>query len=657
MAVQSLAHTLMSSCRSIFGSLQQRPHDASDHRNAGFPQPNPALMQQLQAFTTRFTEHSAQADVKFDALAKSLRSLYQAAHTLADLVSEQLGRVRAALQATPISGPDGLATVPLQDLRDGLAETATELKALRAVGDELCRVCSRVRSIEKLGLAIRTSVFSFAVESARTEECLESFGSFADDLRALGDRISDIAESIDQQANGTRLALAQELEILDGGHGQLCRLAQQLDTTASTTATAAQQMLDQVLQGLQQAEEHTRTITHQASEAVFYLQFGDIIRQKSEHISAALHEIGAKLQPTPPASEVSTQARDTDRVLAVQVGHLELIQTEVTAAQHNLAASFQNLARAGEQLHAALNHWEVPSASQHTEADSLAAFKADVLRMEGLHHQGLQLRHGTQRSKQNAVNASNCLAGHVVQVKTLNADIHLHALNAIVRTSALGPQGATLSVLSTYVDSLYRESRDVAADLVTMFESVLQQTRAQNTEATVTAPAIQDVQLHAGINRIESACNNCRTALASATTLVTQQHESLGNSQALLSFLGEHAAAIAGQIQELKEIRAGLAPRLGDETVALPAPTELRDRYTMQSERDIHDSLMKRTTVTNTATLVSGERPERFAPAPPQDATPGAFPEVPTTRTGPSTTTLLVPTAAAAELNDNVELF
>jgi len=514
-----------------------------------------------------------------------------------------------------------------------------------------------VRSIEKLGLAIRTSVFSFAVESARTEECLESFGSFADDLRALGDRISDIAESIDQQANGTRLALAQELEILDGGHGQLCRLAQQLDTTASTTATAAQQMLDQVLQELQQAEAHMRTITHQASEAVFYLQFGDIIRQKSEHISAALHEIGAKLRPTPQTNEASTRAGDADRVLAVQVGQLELIQTEVTAAQHNLAASFQNLASAGEQLHAALNHWEVPSASKHTEADSLAAFKADVLRMEELHHQGLQLRQGTQRSKQNAVNASNCLAGHVVKVKTLNADIHLHALNAIVRTSALGPQGATLSVLSTYVDSLYRESRDVAADLVTMFESVLQQTRAQNTEATMTAPAIQDLQLHAGINRIESACNNCRTALASANTLVTQQHESLRNSQALLSFLGEHAAAIAGQIEELKEIRAGLAPRLGDETAVLPVPTELRDRYTMQSERDIHDSLVKLTAVTATATTLSGDNLELFAPAPPATTSPGAPPEPQTIIAGHSTTIVLATSAAVPELGDNIELF
>lgn len=657
MAVQGLVHTLVSSCRRIVESLQPRSQDTSGHRKESFPQSYPDLRQQLQTFTTRFTEHSVQADVEFDALAKSLRSLYQAAHTLAGLVSEQLGRVRAALQATPISGPDGLATVPLQDLRDSLAETATELKALRAVGDELCRVCSRVRSIEKLGLAIRTSVFSFAIESARTEECLASFGSFAADLRALGDRISVIAESIDLQANGTRHALAQELEILDGGHGQLHRLAQELDITARATASAAQQMLDQVLQGLQQAEQHMQTITQQASEAVFYLQFGDIIRQKSEHISAALRAIDANLQPTINATEVSKWTSAADRVLAVQVGQLELIQTEVIAAQHKLAAAFQNLASAGEQLHEALNQWEVQSSNQSTEADSLAAFKAEVLRMEELHHQGLQLRHGTQRSKQNAVNASNCLAGHVVKVKTLNADIHLHALNAIVRTSALGPQGATLSVLSTYVDSLYRESRDVAADLVTMFESVLQQTRAQNTEATVTAPEIQDVQLHAGINRIESACNNCRTALTSANTLVSQQHESLRNSQALLSFLGQYAAAIAGQIQELKEIRADLAPRLGDENVALPAPTELRDRYTMQSERDIHDSLVKLTAVTSTATTLSGDNLELFAPAPPPATSPGAPPESQTIIAGHSTTIVLAASAAAPELGDNIELF
>lgn len=655
MAVQSPAHTLVSSCRDIVGSLHRRPHDSQGRPNERLPQLDPAFTQQLQGFIARFTERSAHADVRFDALAKSLRSLYQAAHTLAGLVSEQLGRVRAALQATPISGPDGLATVPLQDLRDGLAETATELKALRTVGEELCRVCSRVRNIEKLGLAIRTSVSSFAIESARTAECQESCGSFAAELRALGDRISVIAESIDLQANGTRHALARELEVLDAGHGQLSRLAQQLETTATATASAAQHMLEQVLLGLQQAEQHMLTITQQASEAVFYLQYGDIIRQKSEHISAALRTIDANRQPATDASEVSRWAKATDHVLAVQGGQLELIQTEVAATQQKLAASFQDLARAGEQLHEALNHWEARSSRHHKEADSLAAFKADVRRMEELHHQGLQLRQGTQRSKQNAINASNCLAGYVDKVKLLNADIHLHALNAIVRTSALGPQGATLSVLSMYVDSLYRESRDVVTDLVTMFESVLQQTRTHSTEAIVPAAAIQDRQLQAGVDRMESACNDCRVALASANTLVTQQHESLQSSRALLSFLGEHAAVIAGQIQELKELRAALAPLLADAPAVLSVENELHERYTMQSERNVHDNLVKLTAVTTTTPLGSGENIELFAPATPQGAVPASA-SAPT-RMSLSAATTLAPTATGPELSDNVELF
>ena len=615
------------------------------------------LPRRLHAFNGSFTGHHQRTDVEFNALAKSLRKLYEISQALAGLVSERLGVVQTALNESRIARPEGVAAAALQDLRHGLGEADGELTLLQSVGGELWRLRSQVERIEQIGMSIRTSVFGFAVESARTDQCRQTFGSFADELRSLGNRITGLAGAIASDAGAAHGLLEKEWKSLTESHAQLCQLAAQLETNANATAAAAQGMLDQVLRGLQKSEEKMRQITQHAGEALFYLQFGDIVRQKTEHIAAALGETVNALQLAASRPEFCTRASVADQVLAIQIGQLELIRAEVGTAQGKLAESFSALGEATGQMCDILGRWLPSSDNRGNQPDTLAAFKAALLRLEESHRLGQELRLGARRSLQNLTGVSQRLAGHIGDLKVLNFDIHLQALNAIVRTAALGAEGTTLSVLSMHVDLLCCESKGVVADLVAILESVIQQTGSKAGRQEPAGEPAQNTRPAADMGNIESAFNECGTTFASASNLVAEQQSAINGSQALLNFLANLDSAITDQIAELTACRTMLAPCKSAATSAA-APTEtLNQLYTMQSERDIHENLRKN--ASPGANLVAAENEVELFESPPTQCQTSPPPplESPNGNAASPVAAIISAPAKGSELGDNVDLF
>lgn len=642
----NLTHTLARRCHHSAHAVTGRVHHLPA-RFIGFHARSTRgeISRRLRDFNHHFAAHCQRTDAEFSTLAKSLRELYAIARSLSDLVIERLGSVRNALHESRIAGPDGLAGAALQDVRRGLADAAAELTLLETIGGELQALHSDIGSVERVGLSVRTAVFGFAVESARTDEC-QHFASFAADLRGLGDRIMVVAGAIDSHIGATRAAQQKEWRDLSTSYSHLCDLAEQLKTAASATADEAQRMLDRVLHGLEQAGECMRQITHRTEEAVFYLQFGDIVRQKTEHIADALDEIADALDGPASQSEFCARATVADRVIAIQIGQLELVRSEVESVQRKLLESFRALAEETSQMRGTLHQWHTLPNGPQNKSDSLTAFTSALRRMEKLHRQGHELRIQARRSTRNAIKASHGLAGHVNSVKQLNFDLHLQALNAIIKAAALGGQGATLSVLSMHVDSLYCDSQSVVARIIAILESVLGRASANAEDRDLVEATVRSERLHGGMRNIEFASKECCTTFTSANKLIEQQQNALEATHVLLGSLAEQDSAIQKQILELTAFRKMLSPWMKEQGASAARIEISNDRYTMQSERDIH---LQATQAIN-AMAVSAVNQELFSSA--------ALPQT-QKENSEHPNTLVVPSAAgpASGMGDNVELF
>jgi hypothetical protein len=638
----------------IAKTIRPGPDRDSGHKSVGGRQ---ALSHQLEEFTATFSACHGKTEADFVESSRALRALYSTAETLARLVSERLEAMRAALGDSRIGGPDGIAAGALRDLQNSFAEASQELLLLHSVTDQLRQFRTQVEDIDRVGKSARLSVFLFAVESARTADCQELFGAFVSELRTLGDRITEAAQAIDQSARQAQQAQEAECEGMSASHGKLSELAKKIEATATATAAAAQTLLDESLVALKQAQAHMQRITKEAGEAVFYLQFGDIVRQKTEHIAAALQDAAAQLAGANSETEFQARAGLVDHTLAIQVGQLELIRSEVEAARRKLGTAFENLGSAAGALNEVLQHWRQDSDGQKSTSGAVTAFKADLGLMENLQRDGAELRRAVRRAAQSVSAASSQLAVHVGQVKAINMDVHLQALNAIVKAAALGEHGVTLSVLSMYVDWLYRESDAAVAEVINTLEAILKAAdRNSGTESLAEGQSGQPT-LQSGMEKILGPYEDCRKTSGLADELVAKQQAALSDGRASLDFLDRHLPAIESQIQALASFRQSLAPWLKNSPAPAGGSVEaLQQRYTMQSEHDIHAKLQS-----GAAAPLAVPTPEVEADnlvmfdALPATGTDSPAPALATEAAGNSTAPTEAPTAPAP--SDNVEFF
>ena len=367
------------------------------------------VIRHLHEFTERFTESYAGTDREFVEMGRALRELYRIGQTLARLVNDRLAAMRDALTESHISGVDGIAARALCDLRAGLKEASEQLHSLRSVATDLRRLRVQVERLQRVGMFVRVAGLGFAVESARTAGCQEIFGSFVTELRALAEKIATVAQTIAARLLHAQQAQEGECKAMSADHAELSKLAEELATTAGATAAGAQALFDHALKSLSRADDHTRQMIHHSGEAVFYLQFGDIVRQKTEHIAAALEEGVARLAETVSEREFCLQADAMDRILAIQAGQLELIRSEVKAAQMKLGKSFQCLGGETCGLKDVLHRWQGRSALDPDAEDALDIFRADLQRLESLKRRGQELQRSALRTAQSAAEASGRL--------------------------------------------------------------------------------------------------------------------------------------------------------------------------------------------------------------------------------------------------------
>jgi len=143
-----------------------------------------------------------------------------------------------------------------------------------------------------------------------------------------------------------------------------------------------------------------------------------------------------------------------------------------------------------------------------------------------------------------------------------------------------------------YVDWLYRESDAAVAEVINTLEAILKAAdRNSGTESLAEGQSGQPT-LQSGMEKILGAYEDCRKTSGLADELVAKQQAALSDGRASLDFLDRHLPAIESQIQALASFRQSLAPWLRNSPAPAGGSVEaLQQRYTMQSEHDIHAKL------------------------------------------------------------------
>ena len=504
----------------------------------------------------------------------------------------------------------------------------------------LGRLVNDGRGMERIGLVLKASGSCFAVESARTAECTQAFAAFVQELRAVADQVTAVAEAMAEDASRARAEQTRAIEVVGRRLEELGRLATASERALQAATFEVREIVDAAFVALGEADAHSRQIARHADEVVYYLQFGDIVRQKCEHIIAAAAGAQERLRELINAAaevpQLAWQIAAVDQILAVQVAQLESVRDEVRTAQTQIEAAFLGLGRETSGLSSCVGRINATDRSGRAQAGAFDRLKACLNHLQQLRADGQALSQQARETSRTAVEVCGRLSAHVHQVRQINRKLHLQALNATVKTCHLGAEGRTLEVLSQQVHLLFQDTEQIVTTTVPIIESITTDAAGLVADGDAANPCNQpearDVSL-----QLSDLDAEFRRVSTTALTLANEQQAILSQTQQQLGLLTKLADRLGESIQTLAGIRQGLAPWMADDPVS--AETEpLAARYTMESEREIHRRVLAGASglgavpapvAASQSAMIADESGVEFFDLPPGGSTPAQAAEAP----------------------------
>lgn len=537
------------------------------------------LASRLKSLASELSEVTNCAEPDFLQLAGSLKGLFGLATELGKATAGNVTTIRGTLESSRLTGEGGLSEACLAELRAALDESGSNLEALSGVGTELRRLQSLGAQVVRVAMFLNASSCAFAVESARTPTCHKAFAAFVEELRQQANKIRNLGGAIFDQSAVTENDLKQVRDSISLDFEKLVDWTRQSESAVRTASAQMEQILDSSMGAMKEAEQHAQRITQHASDAVFHLQFGDILRQKLEHVVMALAEEGEAIEN----ADESGQPKDSRR-LTIQSAQLEMMESEIQSTHAQLSRAFAGL---GAETKNVLENTQVIGRGTPNQESGESVFdnlKRSLLTLRTLQSHGQTLSKATGESSQRAIQASAQLAQHLGQVQEINREMHLLALNAIVKTALLGDEGVTLGVLSAHIHGIFNESSGLVEETVSVLRKVTELTDGTKADES-NAAAGKSEGLQRGIDCVSHIQAAFQNAVASAQGLAHQQESLLAEAQRRLQFL-------KGLMEKLGALRR----RVGEIASILPSPASVEEspndgasaRYTIESEREVH---------------------------------------------------------------------
>lgn len=518
-----------------------------------------------------------------------------------------LGRISSVFEALPrdfesselLEASTGLEALGHEAQRMAASfaeERQTMASLLEAVGAARWPIEDLQRTVKMIGIV----AVNARVVAAGVVDEMDGVEVFTTDIAALSNEAAaavNAFSSLYQRLVGdVQRADAQRAHFEAAHHDTLTGLAQRIGGQLGRVGQTRQE----AAAGSARTSQMSRQIAERVSAAVSALQVGDNTRQRVEHVEAALGLLDELMRGgTRPelgedfALDETARPALADAVCRLQSAQLEAtvdsFEREVAVAERafrELAADTADIAVQSRRLYG----------NQAGGKDApLAALSAEVRLASAL------LRDcEAERKKLDLVAAEvgttvRSLLDHVEAVQAIEANMRLLSLNATVKCSQLGNRGRALNVIAQQLRELTGETVSSAEAAVGSLDRAADLARAVAAVADAdTANQVGRLETEArrAVELLETVEHRLKSALSALDDDAPQAARLL--EQAALAFKDQAKIASA-----MADIGARLFAFLGADAGPLDDPAvatvlaRLRKFYTMESERQLHDSIVE----------------------------------------------------------------
>lgn len=473
----------------------------------------------------------------------------------------------------------------------GLADVAQNISTLKKNFQDFTRV---IKSLRMLGISTR-------IESARLGDHGKAFTSLADDVDKL---VARIEESSIEIVNKSEQVIATTLTVQNSTRNLLGCQNKRLNTVTNSLSkniTNLAEIIEKADLVSQNLITHSAEISANTSQAVTNLQCHDMVRQQVEHVEESIHDalVFIRSDTDDINSHYSEQEILTfiSSIANLQASQLENASTQFNQAVTGFQTQLQNIADIIDGFRQEIMTFR--TTDQDDQESVLQAIKTSMSQVlenvnafvTGIHEQQTMI----------APVASTVadMDSSARQVQDLGDEIELISLNASIKSACVGDQGRAMGVLAHEIQRLSMQTKE---HTIKVLDRLADLARISDTLNTSSAQQEQFHDLQTSSSQQEASLSQ----LVGLNNQISQQFD-IVFSQALeiredILNLAQGLnlnEIICSRLSATREKLLQLAKQSIGELTGPPAPLprefdELLHRYTMESERLVHQATFQR---------------------------------------------------------------
>jgi len=538
---------------------------------------------------------------EFLQIGSQLQSFYQRSADISGLANQLV---------SVVSGENGSLTSRLQQMMDDMEEylvnartrsneSCTTLEQVQALLDKLSEP---MQGFQKMNKTLRMLSISTKIESSRLGELGSGFVNLAMDVEKLSHQVNEKSAAI--------MAHQQLLATLITDNLAVVRATEtKQDVTVSATLKDTSANLAELVAVNERCTEFgtavstiSAEVTDSISEVVSSMQMHDMTRQQLEHVVEALERLTGELADSRESEADGNSLRkmiiEAGDVCELQEAQLRFASHELYTAVCTIVDNLRDVAR--KQSVIAQETITVTGAADSNGSSFVDVMSQGLAAVTAVLTSCAKADQDMSSTMKKVAQTIDEIAAFVTDIEAIGSEIDLIALNSQVKAALTGSEGAALGVLAEAIKRLSDEAvrqTDSVAETLTGIHAV--------TEHLLVDAENEEDQLG---SRISFMQDELKLILRSLGEMDTEMHSVLsGLNERVLSLTEdvERTTADVDVHERTKVMADGVLASLGlivaQSRQVEPASSEFKvnlrhmeERYTMESERHIHEALARK---------------------------------------------------------------
>lgn len=477
----------------------------------------------------------------------------------------------------------------------------TEMGNLREISHLISEAVDILTGFKRLIKRLRIFSISTRIESER-------LGDSGAGFHVISQLIDDLADDVRDKFDAIRISSGKLTGIITQTMQQIVALDQKRKAESGNLAGEIDRDISFLSDKYQQAgseltslSELSGSISKSMSDIVASLQFHDITRQQLEHILAALQDC-VSIADTVFASEDYLSDTENHRK-AGEIYHLILIQNaQVQNSQDELLRAIDTitsgLTAVQESTISEVRRLKIfaEGAGSRNKENQLNRLTDSFLKIPEMLGKVNLITDELKTSVQSVLPLVNELLLFSEQIDKISAEIKLIALNASVKAARAGIEGRGLGVLADAIQELSVDAEGIIHSIMSILEKVKEKTTSHasllnENDGSESLRTITE-QITANVGYFRTMDQNVLSGLEQMNKSVQELDTQIANALKSLHLQTVVSSSLSAASSHLSNIAGIIEAEFNLEHVTAADLKRLRDNYSMEREREIHDSIL-----------------------------------------------------------------